>query len=171
MLREILIAVPTDAKGINVAADDAAKERADEIRRRVTSGEAFDKVAGEVSDAASKANGGLIGPFKLDDLSPDFRKIIGALKTGEVSPAVRTQRGYQILKLESSSPTAVLPFEQAREQISDRVFTDKRKQEFQKYLAKLRAEAIIEWKNDDVKKAYEEGLAQQAKQLASPPAH
>ena len=51
-----------------------------------------------------------------------------------------------------------MPFEQAREQISERVFTDKRKAEFQKYLQKLRAQAIIEWKNEDVKKAFEEGI-------------
>jgi peptidyl-prolyl cis-trans isomerase SurA len=167
MLREILVAVPADAKGLNVALDDAAKEKADALRRRVTSGEAFDKVSAEVSDAASKANGGLIGPFKVDELSPDFRKIVDTMKAGDISQVVRTQRGYQILKLESSSPTQVIPFEQAREQISERVVTDKRRQEFIKYLAKLRTEAIIEFKNDDVKKAYEEGLAQQAKQMAA----
>jgi hypothetical protein len=54
-----------------------------------------------------------------------------------------------------------MTFEQAREQISEHVFTDKRKAEFQKYLQKLRAQAIIEWKNDDVKKAFEEGTKQQ----------
>ena len=31
-----------------------------------------------------------------------------------------------------------------------------------KYLDRLRAQAIIEWKNEDVKKAFEEGLKQQA---------
>ena len=56
----------------------------------------------------------------------------------------------------------MLPFDQAREQISERVVTDKRRDEFQKYITKLRAQAIIEWKNEDVKKAYEEGLAEQA---------
>jgi hypothetical protein len=56
-----------------------------------------------------------------------------------------------------------LPFEAAREQISDRVFTGKRKEEFEKYLLKLRTQAIIEWKNQDVRKAYEEGLAVQGK--------
>ena len=55
-----------------------------------------------------------------------------------------------------------MTFEQAREQISEHVFTDKRKAEFQKYLQKLRAQAIIEWKNDDVKKAFEEGMKLQA---------
>ena len=38
------------------------------------------------------------------------------------------------------------------------MFTDKRKEEFDKYLDKLRAQAIIEWKNADLKKAYDEGL-------------
>jgi len=74
----------------------------------------------------------------------------------------RTARGYQLLKLESITPTQTMTLEQAREQISEHVFTDKRKAEFQKYLQKLRAQAIIEWKNDDVKKAYEEGLKKQA---------
>ena len=43
------------------------------------------------------------------------------------------------------------------------VFTDKRQAEFQKYRQKLRTEAIIEWKNPDLKRAYEQGLAKQGK--------
>ena len=169
MLREILVNVPADARGINAAADDAAKARAEEIRKRVAGGDPFEKVAAEVSDSASKANGGLIGPLNVNDLSPDFRKIVEALKPGEMTPVIHTQRGYQILKLESATPTKILEFEKARDQISERVFTDKRKDEFQKYLVKLRAQAIIDWRNQDVKKAYEEGLAQQAKSAATPP--
>ena len=84
------------------------------------------------------------------------------MKAGDVSEPVRTTRGYQILKLEAITATNTLPLDQAREQISERVFTDKRKAEFQKYLEKLRAQAIIEWKNEDVKKAFEAGMKQQA---------
>ena len=108
-------------KGVNVAADEAARARADAIRARALAGESFEKLAADVSDSASRANGGLIGPIKLDDLSADLRKIIEAMKIGEVSEPLRTTRGYQILKLESSSPTQTLAFEQAREQIADRV--------------------------------------------------
>jgi parvulin-like peptidyl-prolyl isomerase len=168
MLREILIAVPTDARGVNAAADDAAKAKAEEARKRVAAGEGFEKVAAEASDSASKANGGLIGPLNVNDLSPDFRKIVEGLKPGDMTQVIRTQRGYQILKLESATPTKVLEFDKARDQISERVFTDKRREEFQKYLAKLRTQAIIDWKNADVKKAYEQGLAQQAKAAAAP---
>jgi peptidyl-prolyl cis-trans isomerase SurA len=168
MLREILVTVPADARGVNAAADDAAKAKAEDARKRVAAGEAFDKVAAELSDSASKANGGLIGPLNTNDLSADFRKVLEALKPGEMTQPIRTQRGYQILQLESATPTKILEFDKARDQISERVFTDKRRDEFQKYLAKLRAQAIIDWRNQDVKKAYEEGLAQQAKAAAPP---
>jgi parvulin-like peptidyl-prolyl isomerase len=162
-LREILIAVSTDAKGLNVANDEAAKARAEEIRTRVTSGgESFEKLAAELSDSPSKANAGLIGPLSVNDIAPELRTIIEAMKQGEVAQLVRTARGYQILKLETITPTQTMSLEQAREQIGERVFTDKRRVEFQKYLQKLRTQAIIEWKNEDVKKAFEEGLKQQA---------
>jgi peptidyl-prolyl cis-trans isomerase SurA len=162
-LREILVAVPGDPKVMNVAADEAAKAKAGEIRTRVTTGgENFEKLAGEISDSPSKANAGLIGPLSVNDLSPDLRKLAESMKAGDVSEPVRTTRGYQLLKLEAITATNTMTLEQAREQISEHVFTEKRKAEFQKYLQKLRAQAIIEWKNEDVKKAFEEGMKLQA---------
>jgi len=161
-LREIQVTVPNDARGVNAAADEAAKARIEEVRTRVTKGgESFDKLATDVSDAPSKANAGLIGPLSLNDISPEVRKLIEAMKPGDVSDVIRTPRGYQLLKLETMTQAQTLSFEQARDQISERVFTDKRKAEFQKYLEKLRTQAIIEWKNQDVKRAFEEGLKQQ----------
>jgi peptidyl-prolyl cis-trans isomerase SurA len=157
-LREIVVSLPTDDKGVNVAAAEAAQARIDGLRKRVTSGDDFQKLATEASDSPSKANGGLIGPISLIDIAPDLRKLIEAMKVGEVSEVIRNQRGFQILKLETMTPLQTMAFEQARDQISERVFTDKRKVEFEKYLQKLRAQAIIEWKNPDVQKAFEQGL-------------
>ena len=162
-LREILIGVPGDPKIMNVAVDEAAKARAEAVRARATTGgESFEKLAAEISESPSKANAGLIGPLSVNDLSPDLRKLVESMKAGDVSEPVRTARGYQLLKLETITPASTLPLDKAREQISERVFTDKRKVEFQKYLQKLRSQAIIEWKNEDVKKAFEEGMKQQA---------
>ena len=170
-LREILVSVPTDAKGANVAADDMAKARAEEIRvRAVADGANFEQLAMDFSDAASRATGGLVGPINVGDLSADFRTIITAMKVGDVTSVMRTPRGYQILKLDASTPGVTTPFEQAKDRISDRVFTDKRRQEFDKYLAKLRNEAIIEWKNPELQKAYDAGLKQQKEQPPAPAA-
>ncbi len=161
-LREILLAAPDDARGVNVAQDDAARAKAEAIRARVTGGEAFEKLAAEVSESPSKANGGLIGPLDVSDLSSDLQRVLASMKVGDITEPLRTTRGYQILKLEARTDVVTMPFEQAREHIDNQVFTDKRKAEFQKYLEKLRAQAIIEWKNNDVKKAYDEGLQQYA---------
>jgi peptidyl-prolyl cis-trans isomerase SurA len=165
-LREVLVAVPSDPKGVNVAADDAAKEKAEQIRTRALKGDSVEKLAADLSDAPSRANAGLIGPVSTKDLSPELQKLIEPMKPGDISPVVRSTRGYLLFKLESSSGAKTLPFDQAREQISERVFAEKRQAGLRKFLEKLRSEAIIDWKNPELKKAYEEGLAQQSKGAA-----
>jgi peptidyl-prolyl cis-trans isomerase SurA len=167
MLREILLAVPTTDRGVNVAQDDAAKAKADDLRHRLLAGEPFARLAGEVSDAASKANGGLIGPIKVDELAPALQTMLGKMKVGDVSEVIRTQRGYQILALESRTETKVKTFDEARQDISDRIADEKRRGETQKYLEKLRGTATITWHNDELKKAYEQALAERQKQLES----
>jgi peptidyl-prolyl cis-trans isomerase SurA len=162
-LREVLVSVPNDGKALNVGLDEAAKEKAEQLRARAVAGDNFEKMAADSSDAPSKANSGLIGPISVTDLSSDLRQMIEPMKSGDITQVVRTTRGYQFFKIESMTASQKMPFEQAREQISDRVFTGKRKEEYDKYLAKLRTQAIIDWKNADVKKAYEEGLVEQAK--------
>ncbi len=162
-LREVLVSVPNDGKALNVGLDEAAKEKAEQLRARAVAGDNFEKMAADSSDAPSKANSGLIGPISVTDLSSDLRQMVEPMKGGDITQVVRTTRGYQFFKIESMTASQKMPFEQAREQISDRVFTGKRKEEYDKYLAKLRTQAIMDWKNADVKKAYEEGLVEQAK--------
>ena len=50
-------------------------------------------------------------------------------------------------------------FDVARNQIADRVAQEKQRVELQKYLDRQRTQAIITWRNDDLKKAYEQALA------------
>lgn len=158
-LREIFVTVPSDGTTTSVGLDEEARDKLNAIRERAIKGESFEKLAADLSDAPSKANAGLIGPLKLSDLSADLQKLIGGMKAGAITPILRAQRGYQILKLETATVAETLPFDSAREQISDRVFAEKRRVEFEKYLAKLRAESIIEWKNAEIEKAYKAGLA------------
>lgn len=163
-LREILVAGSNDSKPLNAGQDEAAKTKAEQLRARAVAGENFMKLAEDASDAPSKANAGLIGPISLADLSADLRKVIEPLKDGDLTPVIRDRRGYQFFKIEALTAAQKMPFEQAREQIADRVVTGKRKEEFAKYLAKLRSQAIIDWKNPDIKKAYEDGLAEETQQ-------
>jgi peptidyl-prolyl cis-trans isomerase SurA len=163
-LREITVNVPTTAQGINVAQDEEARAKAEEVRAKIIAGEPFARLAADYSDSGSKANGGLVGPLAKTDLSEELQKAIEGLKTGGVTPVLRTTRGYQIIKIENLQETTTKPFEEARPEVADKIANGKRGVEFKKYIEKLRAEAIIDWKNDEIKKAYELGLKQQAEQ-------
>jgi peptidyl-prolyl cis-trans isomerase SurA len=166
-LREILVNVPdrgtNGQAGVNVGLDEEAKTKAEAIRDRALKGEDFAKIASAESDAPSKANGGLIGPINKTELSPGVQKILDGLKVGGVSEPVRIAKGWQLIKLEASTPTVTLPFEQAREQVTNKVFLSKRGAEMEKYVKRMREQAIIEWKNDEIKKVYEQGLANENK--------
>lgn len=166
-LRELLVASAADA-GATVASDNQARDKALQIRARALAGESFEKLAADLSDSPSRANAGLIGPLSLTDLSPELRTLVEGMKPGDLTELLRTPRGYQILKLETRSVAETVPFEKAREEIGNKVFTTKRQEEFQKYLEKLRSEAIIEWKNADLKKAYDQGVLQAKNAVAAP---
>ena len=157
-LREITVNVPTTAQGINVAQDDAAKAKAEEVRAKIIAGEPFPRLAADYSDSGSKANGGLVGPLAKSDLSDELQQAIAGLKSGGVTPVLRTTRGYQVIRIETLQDTTTKLFEDAKSEIADKIANEKRKVEFDKFLDKLRADAIIDWKNDDLKKAYDIGV-------------
>jgi peptidyl-prolyl cis-trans isomerase SurA len=162
-LREILIEVPAgQGAGVNVAADDEAQKKIADVRARALRAEDFAKLAAEVSASASKANGGLIGPFSHDDMSPALQAMIDKMKPGEITQAIRTPRGYQIFKLESVKASAVQPFDSVRDLIAEKVAGARTQTEMRKFVTRLRARAIIEWKNDELKKIYEKQIASES---------
>jgi peptidyl-prolyl cis-trans isomerase SurA len=169
-LREVLVALPKAEEGrpADPKAVQAAQDKLEEVQARLEAGEDFAKLAGEVSDAPSRANAGLIGPLATRELSPNHQQLLTKLKPGQASDPIETNEGWQIIKLESRTPEKVTTFEEAREQINQKVFETKQGGEFQKYLARLRRQAIIEWKNTEVKKAYDQAVAAAQKQTQQP---
>jgi parvulin-like peptidyl-prolyl isomerase len=154
--------VTPSEKGVNVAEDDAAREKAEAVRKRLEAGEPFAQLASTVSDSGSKANGGLIGPIARTDLSPELLKEIDPLKVGEMTQVLRTTRGYQIIKLENRTDQKVKTLDEARPEIADRLAGEKQRGHMVQYLRQLRAQAIIDWKNDEIKKAFDLGVKQQS---------
>jgi len=153
-LRELVVAVPTDGKNISVARDEETQRKAEAVLARLKAGETFEKLVAEVSESPSKANGGLVGPLQPDELAPDVKKLIDPLKPGEVTTVFRTPKGYGILKLETATKADIKPFEQAREEVGNKVYEAKRRAEFDKYIRRLRSEGIIEWKNEEMQKLW-----------------
>jgi parvulin-like peptidyl-prolyl isomerase len=81
------------------------------------------------------------------------------MQVGDITEPIRTQRGYQLLKLESRTEAKLRSFEEARGDIGNRIGDQKLRGEREKYLDRLRAQATITWRNAELKKAYETALA------------
>jgi parvulin-like peptidyl-prolyl isomerase len=157
-LRELSISVPTDGKTVNVGLDEDTKRRAEAALARARKGEAFEALVTELSDSPSKANGGLVGPLNETELDPAIRKMLETMKAGDVTEVFRTRGGWAILKLETATKSEIKTYEAARDQIADKVAGTKRRAEFLRYIQKLRGQAIIDWKNAEMKKLWEERL-------------
>ena len=162
-IRDIFIAVPTSVQGgqvvTNVAADDETAKKIADIRARILKGEDFAKLVAEFSESPSKANGGLIGPINISELAPQVHDIIDKMKPGDVSEPIRTPNGYQLIKLETRTESAPEDFDKVREDIANKVGSSRLDVEQKKYIDKLRAQAIIEWKNEELHKLYDQKLA------------
>ncbi len=166
-LREIFVAVPTEVRGgeevFNQAVDEAALARVQAAHDRAVKGEDFATLVAEISESGSRANGGLVGPINLNELAEVLRAYLDPLKQGEMARPIRTAKGYQLFKIETRTPAEVEAYELVRNQIAEKVYSARHEAETRKHLDSLRTQAIIEWKDDELKKMYEQYIAQQKK--------
>ncbi len=152
--REIQIAVPQPG-----AVPDRERDRAIvkvvAAGDRLAQGTAFETVARELSESASRESGGLVGPVDAASLEPSIRTALEALRPGAVSPPLETTAGYGFLKLEDSRPAAAPTFHENREKILDVLLLEKQRVAVEALLTRLRFSAILEWKRRDLQAAYE----------------
>jgi parvulin-like peptidyl-prolyl isomerase len=119
----------------HIQSNNAAELEA--AKRRIDAGEAFDKVAKEVSRNARTAPlGGELPRFSLAHTGiPDtFKQVAFTLKEGEVSNIVQSEGAYHLVKLEQKFPPRAVKFEQVREQLAVKA----REQVVQRAVAGLR---------------------------------
>ena len=81
------------------------------------------------------------------------------MKPGEITQPIRAAKGYQILKLETSKQSGLRPFDSVRDLVADKVYQDRSRTEMKKFIERVRRQAIIVWKNEELRKAYEQQVA------------
>jgi peptidyl-prolyl cis-trans isomerase C len=138
----ILVAVPQDAKPeIVVEKEKTAKA----VLERVKKGEAFDKLAKEISeDPSAKENSGDLSYFAREQMVPEFAEAAFKMKQDEVSAEpVRSQFGYHIIKVTGHKDAETVPFEKAKPQLVAYLENQKKQQEIEKVVKEMRAKADI----------------------------
>jgi peptidyl-prolyl cis-trans isomerase SurA len=111
-IAQILVTVPEGASEAVVA---ERRARAAAAQARVQAGEAFDKVAREMSEDGNRERGGEIGPKPADRLPDLFVEAVKPLQVGGVTPQLlRSGAGFHVLKLLARDDPGVIKVTQTR---------------------------------------------------------
>lgn len=105
----------------------AMKSKADNIYKEIMEGgpKAWDEAVTKYSDdRGSASKSGVLSPFTVSRIVPEFIETVKQLQPGEIAKPVRTNYGFHIIKLVSA--TGVGSFEKERQGIAERVEKDMR---------------------------------------------
>lgn len=127
------------APNADAKASSVAYSKAVDARRRVLRGEAFDKVAREVSEDPNAEKGGDLGYVERGRFNADFEKAALALKKGEVSEPFKTSFGWHVVKLidRAAEEPAELN-DRVMDQIRRQLVPRKKQESFEAFMNTLR---------------------------------
>jgi foldase protein PrsA len=112
---------------------------------RLNRGEKFEDLARQLSkDPGSKEQGGNLGFVGKGQLVAEFERAAFALqRPGQVSPVVKTQYGYHIIRLIERRAAQPATLAQVRAEIRRELLSGKQEADFQAWVKQLRAKAKI----------------------------
>jgi peptidyl-prolyl cis-trans isomerase D len=121
--RHILIEVK---KSGGDKAQEEARAKAEEIKKKIDKGDDFSQLAKKFSqDKATASKGGDLGYFERGQMVKPLEAAAFSLKPGEVSAAVRTPQGFDIIKAEEVLEARTKPLEEVRGKIEEELKTEK----------------------------------------------
>ena len=93
------------------------EQESQEVLAELKQGKDFAEVAKARSIDGSAAKGGALGTFSRGRTVAEFEEAAFALQVGEISPPVRTQFGYHVIKVTERTPAHVKPLDEVRDEV------------------------------------------------------
>jgi peptidyl-prolyl cis-trans isomerase C len=121
-----------------LATDEEAKAKAEDIRRKIAEGADFEEMAAKFSDdPMTSGKGGDLGFVRRVNqdprvlLTPPMLDAIFALKVGEISPVIQTAFGFEVLRLEELKAPKL---EETRQEVDNSI----RQQKYQRLYQEMK---------------------------------
>lgn len=120
-------------------------QAAQDAARRLARGEDFAALALELStDPMSRDKGGRLGTVGRSKAPPEFMDALAKMKKGEVSPPIKTQHGYHLVRLLEVQPGKLIAFEGVREPLRQYLAQERQHQALTAYIASLKKDYAVE---------------------------
>jgi EpsD family peptidyl-prolyl cis-trans isomerase len=130
-----------------------SEDEALKILARIKKGEDFAKIAEKSSlDTGTAKNGGDLGYFSQGQMVPEFESAAARLKVGEISTPVKTRFGYHIIKVSDKKMGKPIEFEKIKNNIQQRLASEKQKEFFDSYISGLKNQYKVEINKEAVAK-------------------
>ncbi|MCK4241245.1 MAG: peptidyl-prolyl cis-trans isomerase [Candidatus Atribacteria bacterium] len=118
------------------------------ILKEIKSGSDFNLLAQEKSIGLTAKKGGYLGYVTIDSAKlfgyDDFKEIASALKIGEVSKVIKTEKGYCLLKLLEIKPAYQETLEKTKRFIERKLSQERRENAYSEWLNNLKEQARIQ---------------------------
>lgn len=141
--RHILIKLDRNASPSQI---EEARETAQRISEQAKQpGADFAELARQHSEGPTATKGGNLGYFQANRMVKPFSDAAFAMNAGDVSEPVRTRFGWHIIKVEDKKPARTIPFEEARDEIYERLLARETTKALNLFLRRARGEHDIEY--------------------------
>lgn len=115
-----------------------------EVKKQLEAGADFAKLAQKFStDQATKFRGGDLGPYRKGAAPPEIEAAILTQNPGAVSEPIQVPAGFALVKVTSRDPLDARSAHVARERLMQELSAEKRRKQFEEFLATLRSKAAI----------------------------
>jgi len=93
---------------------ERARQKANDVARRIAAGASFEALARESSSDASKLKGGDLGYVHRGQLIEEFERALKSLGPGQVSSVIETIYGFHLLRFVDTRPAVQKTFDEVK---------------------------------------------------------
>ena len=116
---------------------------AEDIVKKLKNGEDFNDLAKRYSNGSHAEQGGVWKDIPRTDLAMEFGTLLFETIGSEIMGPLEDQIGFNIVQVMERKLGPAKAFTEVREEIQRRVISDKKKSNYQKWMKKMRARAVI----------------------------
>jgi peptidyl-prolyl cis-trans isomerase SurA len=136
------IVMPHSASGDELENEETLRQMK-KVFDALEAGSDFSDMAKQYSKSPLAAEGGDLGEFDLESLADKIKDAIKDLETGQHTPIIDTEQGYQIFYIEDVKLSDTKTLEEVTGEIEDKLYNEIVDRNFKKWLEDLRSRSHI----------------------------